>query len=62
MIGPHEPDDEIECCQDGCQEADDCGGCGACVCEPCNPESAHYNGCDQACGVSTASDYLEQTR
>ena len=51
MIGPHEPDDQIECCQGDCPEADACG-CGACVCESCNPEGAHFLGCDQ--GVGTA--------
>jgi hypothetical protein len=45
MIGPHEPDDALECCQGGCSAC--VCGCGACVCETCNPESAHYIGCDQ---------------
>jgi hypothetical protein len=45
MIGPHEPDD-VECCQGGCAETDACG-CGACACLSCNPEGAHYLGCDQ---------------
>jgi hypothetical protein len=46
MIVPHEPHD-LDCiCDGGCPE-DPCGSCGACVCELCHPESAHYLGCDQ---------------
>jgi hypothetical protein len=49
MIAPHEPSDELVCCPGGCPEADACG-CGACVCESCNPEGSHYLGCDQGDG------------
>lgn len=45
MIGPHDPDDKLECCDGGCPEANACR-CGACRCESCNPEGAHYLGCD----------------
>jgi hypothetical protein len=47
VIEPHLEGEELVCCQDGCQEADVCGGCGACACETCNPEGAHFLGCDQ---------------
>jgi hypothetical protein len=52
MIEPHEPDD-LGCCEGGCSEADACG-CGACACLSCNPEGAHFLGCDQ--GVVSGGD------
>ena len=51
MIVPHEPNDGLECCAGGCREADDCGGCGGCGCETCNPEGAHFLGCDRGVDV-----------
>ena len=52
MIEPHEPAD-LGCCEGGCSEAD-AGGCGACACLSCNPEGAHFLGCDQ--GVVSGGD------